>query len=64
MPDASEASQSGTERMLASMGDFANAVAALTGIRQQFIDAGWQPDNAEKMVIAMMQNSAAKGRRS
>jgi len=60
----SGASQPGTERMLAMMGEFANAVAALSGVRQQFIDAGWQPDNAEKMVITMMQNSATRGRRS
>lgn len=60
----SGASQSGTERLLAMMGDMANAVAAFTGMRQQLIDAGWQPDNAEKMVIAVVTASAAKGRRT
>lgn len=37
------------------------AVSALTGIKQQFIDAGWSDSNAEQAVVAMlMANSSRK----
>ena len=44
--------------LLDVVGQSANAVAAFTGIKQQFVDAGWNESNAERMVYAMlMQNT-------
>jgi hypothetical protein len=35
-----------------------DAVATMTGFRQQFIDAGWEPANAERAVIVLLEASA------
>lgn len=47
--------------MLKMLEETANSVAACTGIKQQFIDAGWDEHNAEQMVIAMLANAARGG---
>ena len=41
-------------QMLEAMEQARDAVAALNGLRQQFIDAGWDEHNAEHMVIAIV----------
>ena len=48
------------EKLLGVMEDMKTMVAAYTGLRQQFIDAGWHPHNAESMVIALLENGANK----
>lgn len=45
------------DQLLAMMEQMAPLVAAMSGVRAQFIDQGWQPGNAEQMVIAMFRNS-------
>jgi len=35
-------------------------VAAMTGIKQQFVAAGWDPRNAELMVIEMYRMAVAQ----
>ena len=44
--------------LLDAVGQAANAVAALTGIKQQFVAAGWHEHNAERMVYALMMQGA------
>lgn len=46
------------ERLSASLGETANLVAMLTGIKQQYMDAGWSEHAAESMVHAMMMQQA------
>lgn len=41
-----------------SLGETANLVAMLPGIKQQYIDAGWSEHAAERMVHAMMMQQA------
>jgi hypothetical protein len=36
------------------MEEFAKFVAVCTGMRQQFIDAGWSSENAEALVVHAM----------
>lgn len=50
------------EEALAGMEQTRQAVAALTGVRQQFIDAGWAPENAERMVIELLAAETAKAK--
>lgn len=35
------------------------AVSAITGVKQQFIDAGWNEHNAERATIALLAVSSA-----
>lgn len=37
-----------------------NAVAALTGMKKQFIESGWSEIGAEQAVIAMIQQNESK----
>jgi hypothetical protein len=37
--------------LFAAQEEFANWVAIMTGMKAQLVDAGWQPDHAELMVI-------------
>jgi hypothetical protein len=39
------------------MDDFATTVEVFTGIRAQFIDAGWHPNHAELMVIEILRSA-------
>lgn len=39
--------------LLALMEQTADTVAAFTGIKQQFVDAGWSERNAEMFVIEL-----------
>lgn len=32
-------------------------VAALTGIKQQFVDLGWSPESAEELVVEMVRGA-------
>ena len=53
---------SAEQLMLDALDDTARAVSGFTGMKQQFVDAGWTPFSAEQMVIA--QYKAATGQRS
>ncbi|MDI6024482.1 hypothetical protein QBL02_13120 [Leucobacter sp. UT-8R-CII-1-4] len=44
--------------LLDAVGQAASAVAALTGIKKQFVDSGWNEHNAERMVYALMMQGA------
>lgn len=46
----------------AAIEESAKAVAALTGIRSQFIEAGWSEVNAELAVIEMIRLSIAQAK--
>lgn len=46
-------------KMLAGMEAVRDSVAAFTGMKQQFIDAGWTPAGAEGMVIAILRQNAS-----
>jgi hypothetical protein len=48
--------------LMAIMEQVANSVAALSGIKAQFVDAGWDPANAEKMTIQLL--ASAQGIRT
>lgn len=41
---------------LQAMEETATAVAMMTGIRAQYIEAGWSPANAELMVIESLRS--------
>lgn len=41
------------------MDDAATAVAAMSGIKAQFVAAGWSEQGAEQMTIEMMRNATA-----
>jgi len=43
--------------VLLAMEQAATAVAAMTGIKRQFIDAGWNEHNAEKATIELLATS-------
>lgn len=45
--------------LLALMESTKDAVASFTGIKQQFIDAGWSPEAAEQMVIELFRKTPA-----
>jgi hypothetical protein len=47
---------------MAMMEQVAQSVAALTGIKQQLIDAGWNEHNAEKLTIQMLANAQGANR--
>lgn len=47
------------ERLLESLAAADGGVAFATGIRQKFIAQGWDKINAEKMVIAVLENQTA-----
>ena len=42
------------DHLFAAIESFSAAVATFTGIKQKFVDSGWNPDNAERMLIALM----------
>lgn len=44
---------------LKAMDDAATAVATMTGVKAQFVDAGWSVEGAEQMVIELMRNATA-----
>lgn len=46
---------------LDAMGQMADAVALFTGIRQQFLDAGWTPEHAEQLVIEIYRHTPPEG---
>lgn len=48
------------EAMLQLMEQSQNAVAVFTGIRQQFIDAGWTSVGAERMVHEMLRQQSGR----
>ncbi len=48
--------------LLDAVGQSGNYVAAMTGIKQLFIDAGWHERAAEQMVYAMMMQNAGGAR--
>ena len=52
-----------TERllMLDMQAQAADMVAAITGIKAQFVTAGWDPGNAERMVIEVLRASSNAG---
>jgi hypothetical protein len=43
--------------LMKTMEDFATVVAVWSGVRQQFIDAGWHPEHAELMIIEIMRGT-------
>jgi hypothetical protein len=45
--------------LLESMGESQKAVAALTGMKQQFINAGWSEPVAEQMVVEIFRKSSS-----
>lgn len=45
------------DELMQAMETARDAVAALTGMRQQFIEAGWSPENAELMVVEILRAS-------
>lgn len=45
------------ELALKLMEEAANAVAAFTGLKNQFINSGWSKENAETMVIEILRKS-------
>lgn len=45
--------------LLETMESARDAVAAYTGIRQQFIDAGWSERMAEAMVVEILRTNTA-----
>jgi hypothetical protein len=47
---------------MAMMEQVAQSVAALTGIKQQLIDAGWNEHNAEKLTIQMLASAQGTNR--
>jgi hypothetical protein len=57
-PPTDEA-QAAREQLLASMSATADMVAVITGIRQQFLDAGWDLVSASQIVTAIWQQQAA-----
>lgn len=42
------------EMLFASVEEAKVMASALTGVRQAFIDAGWSPEGAEQIVIALV----------
>ena len=46
------------EELMKTLDESARAVAALTGVRQQFIDAGWTPEHAEEAVLIMLRGAS------
>ncbi len=49
---------SGNDELFKAIEGARDAVAAYTGIRQQFIDSGWSAEASEQMVIEMMRAAA------
>ncbi|MFJ2618186.1 hypothetical protein [Glutamicibacter sp. NPDC087344] len=47
------------EKLLESLAAADSGVDFATGIRQKFIAQGWGKSNAEKMVIAILENQTA-----
>ena len=45
------------EDALRMMGEIKTVVAAVTGIKQQFVDAGWTAEGAEQMTLHLMKQS-------
>lgn len=43
-----------TTQLMQILEESATAIAAFTGMKKQFIEAGWAEHNAEQAVIAMM----------
>jgi len=43
--------------LLKALSDTADGVAAMTGVKAQFIEAGWSEPNAELMVLEMLRAS-------
>lgn len=50
------------EILMAVLDESAKAVATMTGIKAQFVNAGWDERNAEKAVLAMFENSTVQAR--
>lgn len=48
------------EMLMKIQDEVANAVAALTGIKAQFIAAGWTPEGAEQMTHELYKQGASK----
>lgn len=49
-----------TETFMKVQDDVANVVAAFTGVKAQFITAGWSPEAAEAMTLEMFRQGAGK----
>lgn len=47
------------EAMMRAVEDAAGFVAVMSGIKAQFVNAGWNETLAEAMTLAMLQNSTA-----
>lgn len=45
------------EDLMKLIEEFATMVAMWSGVKQQFIDAGWKPDHAEQMIIEIMRSA-------
>lgn len=52
---SSEAANTNTN--LQAMDDFNAAVELFTGLKMQFVNAGWHPNHAELMVIEVMRST-------
>lgn len=53
--ERNEVQEAGFE-LLSQSSDF---VATMTGLKQQFVDAGWEPANAEKIVVHLYTTQGA-----
>jgi nuclear transport factor 2 (NTF2) superfamily protein len=49
---------------LAFMEQMQQFVASMTGVKQQFIDSGWNERNAERAAIAMLEAASAQNKRA
>jgi hypothetical protein len=58
-PPADDAAQAAREQLLAAMESAADLVATITGLRQQFLDSGWDLVSASSLVVAAQQQYAA-----
>lgn len=49
-----------TEQLMQVQDQVANAVAGFSGIKAQFIAAGWSPEAAEAMTLEMFKQGSGK----